>query len=125
MWGILVWWYTEGWQQCLLRVKGRFEATLDYFSITLLLRTLFAPFRQISASSVGGPLALQLQAFFDRLISRCIGATVRLFMIVAGGIVIIFNVTFGAIILLFWALVPFLPFIGFVMYMSGWLPWSN
>lgn len=125
MWGMMKWWYTDGWHQCWLRVEERLASTLDFFSIDLLMRTLFAPFRQISAGNVRGPLAVQIRAFFDRLISRCIGAAVRLFMIGIGAVTIVFNLITGGLLLLFWAFVPLLPFVGLVLFLIGWLPWSN
>ena len=125
IWGMMAWWYGEGWHQCWLRVKGRLESVVDFFSITLLVGTLFAPFRQISAGAVRGPLAVQMRAFFDRLISRCIGAVVRLVMIFVGVIVILLNTVAGGLLLLLWAFVPLLPFIGLLLFMTGWLPWNS
>ena len=125
IWGMAVWWYTDGWRQCLQRCIARFESTVDFFSFTLLLKTLFAPFRQISAGRVGGSFEVQMQAFFDRTVSRCIGAVVRLFMLAFGSVVIIFQLLFGGILLIGWACVPFLPIVGAVLYVAGWLPWIN
>ena len=58
-------------------VWGKLVSVFDYFSIDLLVRTWFAPFRQISAGAVDGPIGVQIRAFFDRLISRTIGGIVR------------------------------------------------
>jgi hypothetical protein len=121
----MIWWYTLGWRQCLEQVKSRIEATLDFFSIGLLLRTLFAPFRQISAGQVRGSLSVQIQAFFDRLISRIIGMAVRLLMIMIGSLTIVINATIGVVMIGAWAVVPLLPFIGLGLYLLGWMPWSN
>ncbi len=123
--GMLTWWYTDGWRQCFDRVKGRLAGTLDYFSFGLLLGTLFAPFRQISAGGVQGSLDVQVRAFFDRLISRCIGAVVRLIMIVIGGAMLLLNIVLGTAIMIGWLLVPLLPIVGIVLSMTGWLPWSK
>lgn len=122
---MVIWWYTDGWHQCLVRVRERIAATLDYFSIDLLLGTLFAPFRQISAGQVRGSLDMQVRAFFDRLISRFVGMMVRLITIVVGSIVIAFNMLAGGVLLLLWALVPLLPFIGLGLFLLGWMPWSD
>ena len=124
IWGMLLWWYTEGWHQCVFRVKERLESTADYFSIGLLLKTLFAPFRQISAGNVRGPLNMQVRAFFDRLISRCIGMVVRLIMIGVGSAVLLLHLVAGGIIIASWAFVPLLPLIGMLLFASGWIPWS-
>lgn len=121
----MTWWYSEGWRQCSDRVKERLMATLDFFSIDLLVGTLFAPFRQISAGSVRGPLAVQLRAFFDQIISRCIGLFVRLVMIVIGSIVVVLHAVGGLVVLLMWPLVPLLPIVGAVLFATGWMPWNQ
>jgi hypothetical protein len=66
-----------------------------------------------------------MRAFFDRLISRIIGAFVRTGMIVFGIIAIIFQVVIGMIILLFWLVIPIFPVLGLLINVIGWVPsWS-
>ncbi len=125
LWGMMTWWYTDGWRQCLERATLRLEATLDTFSIGLLLSTLFSPFRQISAGNVRGSFDAQMRAFVDRTISRFIGMMVRLVMIVVGCVVIVCNVVFGLLFVLGWALVPVLPIVGLLLFLIGWVPWSS
>jgi len=120
--GILTWWYSGGWRQRAALMAERIAQTNDYFSIGLLLRTLFTPFRQISAGSVDGAWSVQIRALFDQLISRIVGAVVRSFMVIIGCIVICLQAIFGAIILAAWALVPLLPIAGLVMMALGWVP---
>jgi hypothetical protein len=120
----LRWWYGEGWQLQVVRLKERLAVTFDYFSIELLLKTFFAPFRQISAGSVRGPVGVQLRAFFDRLISRIIGAMIRTFMIIIGVVTIIFVSLLGALRIIAWIFVPVLPIIGIVLTLIGWMPWT-
>jgi hypothetical protein len=121
--GILSWWYGEGWKQRVVMQREKLASTMDYFSIDLLLRTFFSPFRQISAGKVNGPLGVQLRAFSDRLISRMIGAMVRLFMIIIGTLAILLYIVIGAAWLIIWAFVPFLPVVGLVLFLAGWMPW--
>jgi hypothetical protein len=97
---------------------------MDYFSIDLLIGTLFAPFRQISAGKTTGSLDVQLHAFFDRLISRCIGAVMRIFMVVVGTIAIILHAVIGGLFLVTWAVIPLLPVIGVMLFVVGWIPWK-
>ena len=77
--------------------KERLAASADYFSIGLLITTLFAPFRQISASRVDGPIADRMRAFADRLISRLVGSIVRLAMVFSGAVVMFLQIVFGAL----------------------------
>ncbi len=116
------WWYGEGWKRQLEHVSDRIVGLVDMFSIDLILRTLFAPFRQISAGRIDGPIAVQFRAFLDKTISRGIGAMVRLAVLIAGSITIVFSGLIGVLYLLIWPLLPVLPFIGFVMMASGWVP---
>jgi hypothetical protein len=122
--GILSWWYGAGWRRRATGLRDQLTATIDYFSIDLLLRTLFSPFRQISAGRVSGPIGVRLQAFFDRLISRLIGGMVRIFMIIMGTVAILLNAILGLFVLILWGIVPLLPFVGLWLFMTGWIPWS-
>jgi hypothetical protein len=118
----LSWWYGTGWKAFLLGLRERLEASYDYFSIGLLASTLFAPFRQISAGNVSGPIGIRLRAFVDKLISRFIGAIVRLVLIIAGIVWLFVQAVGGAIALVLWAVVPILPLVGFIIMLSGWVP---
>ena len=120
--GLLTWWYGMGWRQRAAIVRERLASTMDYFSIDLLLKTLFSPFRQISAGQVNGPLAVKWRAFVDRLVSRCIGAVVRSVLIVVGLLAIVFFGVIGLFSLVLWAVVPLLPVAGAIMMLIGWVP---
>lgn len=121
--GLLGWWYGAGWRAVAGRTSERIMAMVDFFSIDLLLVTLFAPFRQISAGQVRGPLSVQLRAFGDRLVSRLIGAMVRSFLIIAGSVALAVTVGVGLIMMVGWALFPLLPVAGVVMSVAGLRLW--
>lgn len=123
--GILGWWYGAGWKQRAAMVKGRLAGLLDYFSLGLLLKTLFSPFRQISAGKVNGSLNVQMHAFFDRLLSRFIGMMIRLVMVAVGVVAIIVYSVFGLVALVVWAVVPLLPLAGIIFFSMGWMPWTQ
>ncbi len=118
----LSWWYGAGLAVQFAKLRTRLENSYDYFSIGLLMSTLFAPFRQISAGKVNGPLAVQLRAFFDRQLSRVIGAIVRLTLIVVGIMWLTIQIVLSIFILVVWLITPLLPFVGFVITLSGWVP---
>ncbi len=122
--GILSWWYGAGWKQRFTVLRERISSTADYFSIDLLLRTLFSPYRQISAGRVQGSLNIQMRAFFDRLLSRVIGAIVRSMMIVIGVAGILFYSVIGFILVVLWGVVPLVPVAGIALYIMGWIPWK-
>ena len=106
------------------RLREKLVGTLDYFSIDLLLRTFFSPFRQISAGQVRGPLGVQMRALLDRIISRVIGAMIRLVMIIVGIFAIILYALIGGLMVAVWGIIPVLPVLGVVLFVSGWVPWS-
>jgi len=118
----LSWWYGAGWKSVLLGLKERLALSYDYFSIGLLASTLFAPFRQISAGRVQGPIGIQIRAAVDKLISRIIGAIVRLILIFVGAVWLFVQSLIGVLVLVAWAFLPILPVIGFIVMLSGWVP---
>lgn len=120
--GILSWWYGDGWRARAAMIGNRIARTSDYFSVGLLLSTLFSPFRQISAGAVEGGIAIQLRALLDKLISRIIGAIVRTFMILFGLVTIVLQATFGGIVLVAWMVVPLFPIVGLLITVVGWVP---
>lgn len=120
--GLLQWWYGRGWIGQLTQAKERLLATLNFFSIDQLLLTLFAPFRQISAGSVRGSASVVMRAFFDKTISRVIGAIVRLFTILFGAVVLVIQAVVEGAIIVFWLLIPLFPLIGFILFAIGWVP---
>lgn len=122
--GLFSWWYSTGWLQRAQAVKERLIGLYDYFSIDLLIKTLFSPFRQISAGSVRGPIGVQIRALFDQLISRTIGMIVRSLVIVIGSVTLVISCLLGMLAVILWPLIPLLPAVCVVLAMSGWVPWT-
>lgn len=114
------WWYGDGWRERAGMIRDRLASTMDYFSIELLIGTLFSPFRQISAGQVDGPLGVKLRAFADKLISRVIGAMIRLVILLVGVVTIFIQVVLSGVVLMGWAFVPVLPIVGLVLMLIGW-----
>lgn len=121
--GMFSWWYGAGWKRCALLVRDKLSGLYDYFSLGLLLKTLFAPFRQISAGKVRGSLEVQARAWFDRLISRLVGACVRSIVLLVGVVVLTMRALIGMVQIVMWPLVPVLPVVAIIFMMMGWVPW--
>lgn len=117
--GILSWWYGDGLVSRFKIIENRLKSSADFFSIGLLFSTLFEPFRQISADRADGPINIQIQSFFDRLLSRFIGAFMRIIMIFVGIIVMFLQVLFGLLVLVFWSVLPLLPAVGIIITTIG------
>ena len=122
--GLFSWWYGAGWVRCISAVRGGLASIYDYFSLDLLLRTLFSPFRQISAGSVRGPIGMQLRAMLDNLISRVIGAVVRTLVIIIGTITLLVSCLLGLLRIIAWPFIPLLPIVCIVFASQGWVPWQ-
>lgn len=116
---MIAWWYTTAWFKLIHDVQHMAARVLDTFSVGLLLRTLFAPFRQIDAGGVRGPIGIQLRAWFDRTFSRFIGFGIRTTMIIVGGFAAVIMLCLGAVWALVWLCLPVLPVIGLVLTLSG------
>lgn len=106
IWLSLRWWYGAGWQWAMKRaIVERLLWVNETFSITALIRTLFAPFKQ-TYSKPGGSVDIRIHAFFDNVISRFVGFFARSFIILTGLLVGILSILTG---MLFVALWPFAP----------------
>ena len=119
---LLRWWYSDGWRRCAQKIADRLDQTIDYFSFGLLIKTLFAPFRQISAGKVDGSLDVKFRAMIDKLFSRVIGAIVRLIILLIGTVVIAIQAVAAVVLLVLWSVMPVLPFAGIILMSSGLPP---
>ena len=87
----------------------------NYFSVPLLLKTLFAPWRRITWSyGRGFDPGRYLFIFSSNLISRILGAIMRTFLIVAGIGLGLCLVVLGGTFFVFWFLLPALIAIAFM-----------
>ena len=57
-----------------------------------------------------------MQAFFDRLFSRAVGAVVRLLVLLAGLVVISLRAVWAVGSIVVWALLPVTPVIGIILW---------
>ena len=113
------WWYGSGWVQQARALSVRLDGLVDYFSIDLLAKTLFSPFRQDGAGRVDGPLSVKMRALLDNLMSRMIGAVIRTVILLIGLISIAVFVVFCAAVLVVWFVVPVAPIIGVILAVMG------
>lgn len=116
----LRWWYSAGWRWAWQHaVTKRIQWCLDTFSLSTLVRTLFAPFKQTFAGNVRGSLGDHFRAFIDRTISRIIGFLVRSILIFSCLVCMILAFVTGLILVLSWGFIPLLPVIGLVLFSVG------
>ncbi len=101
------WWYGPGWRDAAARLMARMRETYLSFSVPILLRTLFAPWRRI-ISSPGASLQEKFRAALDNAISRAVGFTMRFIMLGVAGILLLLYVVLGALLLISWPAIPLL-----------------
>lgn len=103
---MLQWWYSQGWKNTSTKLTNRLKNAADFFSIRLLVGNLFAPFRQISAGGEASTPDMWLSVFFDKLLSRVIGAFIRIFLLIVGIVTIILQAIWGVFLVIIWPLLP-------------------
>jgi hypothetical protein len=104
------WWYGVGWQKAIHGGIGLVKKVELSFSISVLLRTLFSPWKRI-ISSPGRSLEDKLSALLDNLVSRTIGFFVRIFSLITALVLITGAAVVGAVIAMSWPLIPVLAVI--------------
>ena len=117
---VFAWWYTTGWMRLVHGAGARIQSVVDFFSIPILLATLFDPFRQIDAGKVHGSLQDELRAFGNRLFSRIVGFFIRTITVMCGLVCVALITIVGLLQLLLWPLLPLAPIIGFIVTLAGW-----
>lgn len=99
------WWYGAGWGTLAHNVQRRNQRTVDSFSIPTLLRTLFAPWKRI-VTAPGAGIDAHLRAIGDNAISRLVGFTVRLTVLLSAGVSLACLSVFGLLQIAVWPLIP-------------------
>ena len=118
---MFLWWYSSGWKVFVGKLKTALSSITDFFSMGSLVRTLFKPYRQISAEVArdGASLDIKFHMFLDRLISRIVGFFSRLTLLFVGIIIIIFGSIFSLILIILWPIIPLLPVVGIILTAIG------
>jgi len=101
------WWYTKGWLDFGKKIIARLRYLTQFFSFSILIRTLFAPWRRI-VTIPGKSIGEKLRAFLDNLISRIIGFLTRTLVLVAALILITLIAVVGLILFISWPFAPIL-----------------
>lgn len=112
----LKWWYGAGWAWLFNEYKHKLISISRNFSIPILLKTLFSPWKQLTTQAT---LRNFFQAIVDNTVSRLIGFIIRIFVLVTALLIIILISLAFALIMIAWAFIPpaviALPFVMFVV----------
>ena len=101
-------WYFLNQSNAILKAwKNLLVFNLNYFSIPLLLKTFFYPWRRyVWPYSKKFNLKVYLEAFVSNSISRGLGAILRFFLILIGILAEILIIFLGIAILIVWIFLP-------------------
>ncbi|HUS26686.1 MAG TPA: hypothetical protein VMY99_05050 [Nevskiaceae bacterium] len=112
------WWYGPGWVLAMRRCVTWVASVERSFSLLILLRTLFAPWRRILTPR-GRSLDAKIQALLDNFVSRIIGSVVRSGVIIAAAVSITGVFLFGVVCAAVWPLLPAVIVYGIVRSIIG------
>jgi hypothetical protein len=102
---LLAWWYSRGMKLAVDHALQRIKNTFHLFSIPILLRTLFAPWKRI-ITPPGAGLDAHFRAAIDNMVSRTIGFIVRFFVLLTAGLLLLLSIIVSLIELMLWPLIP-------------------
>ncbi|PIP22790.1 MAG: hypothetical protein COZ91_02780 [Candidatus Nealsonbacteria bacterium CG_4_8_14_3_um_filter_39_7] len=110
----VIWYFWEMPQNILKGWRNFLLFNLNYFSIGLMLKTFFSPWKRYSSSSSsrGFEIGKFLEDRFSNLIFRILGAIVRFFLIIIGIVIEAFLILAGAFLFAFWLAIPLLIIFG-------------
>lgn len=115
-WQIFSWWYGSGFAWAFGQIKKSLDAIGQTLAVSVLLRTLFAPWKQITSDNYRVGI---FQKLIDNGVSRFIGFLVRFFMLVFGGLWALAVIILGLIWLIIWPIVPLSPIILLYLALKG------
>ena len=117
------WWYGQGLVGFWRAIEVMTEKVFSFFSINLLLRTLFDPWKRDISHVENASLDIVFKIFLDNLVSRLIGAICRFFIIIIGLIITMIFFLVLLSVFFIWILLPiiavFLIFNGARMVLNG------
>lgn len=103
----LSWHFLEAPKNIFAAWKNFLKFGLNYFSVSLLIRTLFFPWHKYAwAYPRGFDAGKYLEIFISNLSLKIIGAIIRIFIIITGVLAEIFIIFAGIIVFLGWLLLP-------------------
>jgi len=116
----LAWQFKEMPMFLLLVWKNYILFALNYFSLPILLRSFFSPWRKYKWRYPRGfDVGQILTTSISNIFSRIMGALVRIVLIIVGILFQIFVVVAGFVIFILWILMPFLAIAGLIFVFSN------
>lgn len=103
----IFWQFLEVPRNILMAWSNFLKFNLNYFSIPLLIKTFFSPWRRYKVSyGKGFDAGRYFEAFFSNFIFRILGAILKSFLIFIGLLAEVFIILGGMIVFLGWLVLP-------------------
>lgn len=110
---LLIWWYTVGWVRLIRKQREIIRGIYNQFSVAILLKTLFSPWKRIVTQSRN--FSEQLKAISDNVVSRFVGFAIRIFVLFAAISIIAALIVVSIILIILWPLIPIAWLIPFLI----------
>jgi len=102
---LLVWWYGTGWLDIARRIGRRVVGIMQLFSVSILISTLFSPWKRI-VSPPGRSFDQKIRGAVDNLVSRAVGFFVRSLVLLSATIFTTIAAIIGFVMVMLWPILP-------------------
>ncbi|MEK7650321.1 MAG: hypothetical protein AAB364_00370 [Patescibacteria group bacterium] len=112
-----LWWhYTLAWRDLVVIWGNYLWFIYHFFSISVLARTLLAPWKRLGeVYPARFNLGATLATFFINSLMRLVGAVIRIIMLVFGGLVYLLVILLGSVTLILWLVLPLIIILALVL----------
>ncbi len=108
------WWYGRGYMLLFKKLQALIISIWQKFSVATLVKTLVDPWRRI-VTDPGKSLQDKSRAILDNAVSRVVGFTIRVIVIISAFISIALLFVVGLLLAVAWPLAPVLIILPFVL----------
>ena len=112
---IFGWWYSRGLKDFFVYLKAVMLKITDIFSVKLLLRTYFSPWKRDITSTEGLPLNQVIQMLLFNLVSRFIGFIIKSFILLIYLMVMVVFFAFALALIFIWLFLPLISILGIII----------
>lgn len=117
---LFTWWYTDGWKHAVSSIRRRVVAVMEYFSVDILVRTLWEPWKQIKSYAwQGSSLGDKMRVAFDNAFARMFGFILRISLIMMSLFSAMLVTIWSVLLVLLWPILPLVPFICLAIGLKG------
>ena len=113
---MLGWWYGQGWAWAVRQIGVEIQKVGKIFAVSILLKTLFAPWKQITTVSTFQNF---FQSLADNTVSRAIGFIIRFWILMAALVWTAVITVFGIVVAIIWPLLPLMVIILPILFFLG------